>query len=100
MGHKDRPLWRNVRNMELMFRSLRHKVWNMRHKVCSLWRNVRKMELMFRSLRHKVWNMGHKVCSLWRNVQNMGPMFLEGVVDSEADKNLAGIRENGVHGVF
>jgi len=25
---------------------------------------------------------------------------LEGVVDSEADKNIAGIRANGVHGAF
>jgi osmotically-inducible protein OsmY len=29
-----------------------------------------------------------------------GHVTLEGVVDSEADKNIAGIRANGVHGIF
>ena len=29
-----------------------------------------------------------------------GKVTLEGVVDSEADKNLAGVRANGVPGIF
>jgi hyperosmotically inducible periplasmic protein len=35
-----------------------------------------------------------------RIVVKNGHVTLEGVVASEADKNLAGIRANGVHGVF
>ena len=35
-----------------------------------------------------------------RIIVKNGNVTLEGVVDSEADKNVAGIRANGVHGVF
>jgi hyperosmotically inducible periplasmic protein len=35
-----------------------------------------------------------------RIIVKNGHVTLEGVVASEADKNLAGIRANGVHGVF
>ena len=35
-----------------------------------------------------------------RIVVKNGRVALEGVVDSEADKNIVGIRANGVHGVF
>jgi len=35
-----------------------------------------------------------------RIIVKNGHVTLEGVVDSEADKNIAGIRANGVHGVF
>jgi hyperosmotically inducible periplasmic protein len=35
-----------------------------------------------------------------RIVVKNGHVTLEGVVDREADKNVAGIRANGVHGVF
>lgn len=35
-----------------------------------------------------------------RIVVKNGRVTLEGVVDREADKNIAGIRANGVHGVF
>jgi osmotically-inducible protein OsmY len=35
-----------------------------------------------------------------RIIVKNGHVSLEGVVDSEADKNLAGMRANGVSGVF
>jgi len=35
-----------------------------------------------------------------RIIVKNGHVTLEGVVDSQADKNIAGIRANGVHGVF
>jgi hyperosmotically inducible periplasmic protein len=35
-----------------------------------------------------------------RIIVKNGHVTLEGVVDSEADKNIAGIRANGVHGIF
>lgn len=35
-----------------------------------------------------------------RIIVNMGRVTLEGVVDNETDKNLAGIRANGVSGTF
>jgi hyperosmotically inducible periplasmic protein len=35
-----------------------------------------------------------------RIIVNNGKVTLEGVVDSEADKNLAGLRANGVPGIF
>jgi hyperosmotically inducible periplasmic protein len=35
-----------------------------------------------------------------RIIVNMGRVTLEGVVDNEADKNMAGIRANGVPGIF
>ena len=35
-----------------------------------------------------------------RIVVKNGNVTLEGVVNREADKNLVGIRANGVHGVF
>lgn len=35
-----------------------------------------------------------------RIIVNMGRVSLEGVVDNEADKNMAGLRANGVSGVF
>jgi len=35
-----------------------------------------------------------------RIIVKKGHVTLEGVVDSEADKNIAGIRANGVHGAF
>ena len=35
-----------------------------------------------------------------RIIVNMGHVSLEGVVDNEADKNMAGLRANGVSGVF
>jgi osmotically-inducible protein OsmY len=35
-----------------------------------------------------------------RIIVKNGNATLEGVVDSEADKNLVGIRANGVHGMF
>jgi hyperosmotically inducible protein len=35
-----------------------------------------------------------------RIIVKNGRLTLEGVVDSEADKNIAGIRANGVHGAF
>jgi hyperosmotically inducible protein len=35
-----------------------------------------------------------------RIIVNMGKVTLEGVVDSEADKNTAGLRANGVPGIF
>ena len=35
-----------------------------------------------------------------RIIVKNGHVTLEGVVDREADKNMAGIRANGVHGVF
>ena len=35
-----------------------------------------------------------------RIIVKNGHVTLEGVVDSEADKNIAGIRANGVHGTF
>jgi len=35
-----------------------------------------------------------------RIIVKNGNVTLEGVVDREADKNIAGIRANGVHGVF
>lgn len=35
-----------------------------------------------------------------RIIVKNGHVTLEGVVDREADKNIAGIRANGVHGVF
>jgi hyperosmotically inducible periplasmic protein len=35
-----------------------------------------------------------------RIIVKNGRVTLDGVVDSEADKNLAGIRANGVSGVF
>jgi hyperosmotically inducible protein len=35
-----------------------------------------------------------------RIIVKNGHATLEGVVDSEADKNLAGLRANGVGGVF
>ncbi len=35
-----------------------------------------------------------------RIIVNHGNVTLEGVVDRQADKNLAGIRANGVDGVF
>jgi hyperosmotically inducible protein len=35
-----------------------------------------------------------------RIIVKSGRVTLEGVVDSEADKNLAGLRANGVPGVF
>jgi osmotically-inducible protein OsmY len=35
-----------------------------------------------------------------RIIVKNGRVTLEGVVDSEADKNLAGLRANGVSGIF
>jgi osmotically-inducible protein OsmY len=35
-----------------------------------------------------------------RIIVNNGHVTLEGVVDNEADKNAAGIRANGVPGIF
>jgi hyperosmotically inducible periplasmic protein len=35
-----------------------------------------------------------------RIIVKNGRVTLEGVVDSEADKNLAGLRANGVPGIF
>jgi hyperosmotically inducible protein len=35
-----------------------------------------------------------------RIIVKNGHVALEGVVDSEADKNLAGMRANGVPGIF
>jgi hyperosmotically inducible periplasmic protein len=35
-----------------------------------------------------------------RIIVNMGRVDLDGVVDSEADKNLAGLRANSVPGIF
>ena len=35
-----------------------------------------------------------------RIIVKNGNVTLEGVVDNQADKNIANIRANGVHGVF